>query len=568
MASFTLRATTVYPVGTSVTAHRAYGDPPLGNPTTAVVDTQTMGASSLTFTGLTAGTTYWAYAVVDGRHRYVSFIPAGEDATEDGEQDLVVSVIDYGADPTGVEASDGAFADAVDACLTAITDPASTTRTANRRLWIPCGDYRFESPWIIRSVQGLHVEGEAEGQTRLRWDGASTSTDFIDLRGIAYSTFENLWIRGQDGEDNTCRAAVHLHKTADAGRSVRNVKFRNCMVTELGFVNGFGLELDDGSKENSWIYFDNCSVRGSYENGETTLFQSGWKCGSGIGGNAMGFCLVEPQAEHVRYAMWIRGHGGAVYGGLFGSCKIAFKSEGIWNWFHADGMRMEEMAKLWESTGNTATSVPIELSNIYYTVAQTIADTYPPDAKVIEHHKGGQFSVDGLVIKDVTGEPFSPVAEFSVDPSGRSIVHLNRVSCRTAVKDFVVNQGGANVQWELRNYNCLDTSPVAYVGSIVTSTRTKAVTYAASVTADPYLYETALITLTGNITINNPSSPIAGQILRFVLTQDATGTRTTTFGAAFKASWTPDTTANKINVITFQYTGSAWVQVSATTGLS
>jgi hypothetical protein len=93
------------------------------------------------------------------------------------------------------------------------------------------------------------------------------------------------------------------------------------------------------------------------------------------------------------------------------------------------------------------------------------------------------------------------------------------------------------------------------------------ITYAASVTPNMWTTETAKITLTGPITINAPASAVAGQFLRFIFVQDATGGRVVTFNAVYKASWTPDTTASKTNTITFECDGANWVQVSAATGI-
>jgi len=92
-------------------------------------------------------------------------------------------------------------------------------------------------------------------------------------------------------------------------------------------------------------------------------------------------------------------------------------------------------------------------------------------------------------------------------------------------------------------------------------------TFAASYTPVQYLGGTVVMTLTANVTINAPAEPYIGQSLRFVLTQDATGGRTTTFNAIFKASWPPTTTANAVNTITFVYNGTAWVQVASVVGL-
>jgi hypothetical protein len=74
--------------------------------------------------------------------------------------------------------------------------------------------------------------------------------------------------------------------------------------------------------------------------------------------------------------------------------------------------------------------------------------------------------------------------------------------------------------------------------------------------------------LTANITVNNPATPIqAGQTLTFAFVQDGTGGRTITWGSAYKVSWSPSTTANLRNTITFRYDGTSWIQQSVATGL-
>lgn len=106
------------------------------------------------------------------------------------------------------------------------------------------------------------------------------------------------------------------------------------------------------------------------------------------------------------------------------------------------------------------------------------------------------------------------------------------------------------------------------------------VTYAASITPNPYAGETIKVTLTGNITINNTASTSgqgsgtapAGQHLgvkmTFILVQDSSGGHSVTWGSAYKTSWTPTTTSNAINTISFVYDGTNWNQVSASVGLS
>ena len=97
--------------------------------------------------------------------------------------------------------------------------------------------------------------------------------------------------------------------------------------------------------------------------------------------------------------------------------------------------------------------------------------------------------------------------------------------------------------------------------------RVRQISYAATVSNDPWTQETIRIPLTGNILIDNPQRNPHGLILRYILNQDATGGRVTTFGTLFKVNWTPVTTANKTNVITFLCDGTNWIQIDAATGL-
>ena len=101
----------------------------------------------------------------------------------------------------------------------------------------------------------------------------------------------------------------------------------------------------------------------------------------------------------------------------------------------------------------------------------------------------------------------------------------------------------------------------------------QAVSYASSITPNPYEGEFISVTLTGNITVNNvsnttgqgsgtyPRGQHAGARMTFIFTQDGTGGHTVTWGDAYKVNWTPTTTANKINTISFVYNGSNWIQV-------
>ena len=98
-----------------------------------------------------------------------------------------------------------------------------------------------------------------------------------------------------------------------------------------------------------------------------------------------------------------------------------------------------------------------------------------------------------------------------------------------------------------------------------------AASFASSYTPDPFISSVIALTLTGNITLNNPALSGTnggagiyyppGMTLSFLLTQDSTGSRTVTWGNNYtlSASWLPAPQANAVTVIKFTYNGSSWV---------
>lgn len=85
---------------------------------------------------------------------------------------------------------------------------------------------------------------------------------------------------------------------------------------------------------------------------------------------------------------------------------------------------------------------------------------------------------------------------------------------------------------------------------------TTTLTYAASITPDFAVNSHQKVTLTGNVTIANPTSPIEGQTGTLKITQDATGGRTVAWGTYYKweggVAPTYVTTANSISTYAYK----------------
>jgi hypothetical protein len=84
-------------------------------------------------------------------------------------------------------------------------------------------------------------------------------------------------------------------------------------------------------------------------------------------------------------------------------------------------------------------------------------------------------------------------------------------------------------------------------------------TYAATVTTDASTGDLFDITLTGNVTLANPTNPVDGKTLRWRIRQDGTGSRTVTLGSKFaipSSATSPlpfSTAANAMDILAATY---------------
>lgn len=94
---------------------------------------------------------------------------------------------------------------------------------------------------------------------------------------------------------------------------------------------------------------------------------------------------------------------------------------------------------------------------------------------------------------------------------------------------------------------------------------TTELTYAATITPDFSVNSHQKITLTGNVTIANPTNPIEGQTGTLKITQDATGGRTVAWGTYYKweggVAPTYVTTANSVSTYSYKVESSTSILV-------
>lgn len=93
------------------------------------------------------------------------------------------------------------------------------------------------------------------------------------------------------------------------------------------------------------------------------------------------------------------------------------------------------------------------------------------------------------------------------------------------------------------------------------------ISWAATVTPDPFLGSVKFVTLAGATTIAAPAQTFhpPGAVLTFILTQDATGGRVVSWNAAYKVvGFQPSLAANAVSVATFIFDGTNWQQITGT----
>lgn len=179
-------------------------------------------------------------------------------------------------------------------------------------------------------------------------------------------------------------------------------------------------------------------------------------------------------------------------------------------------------------------------------------------------------------------EPFNATLWNSTDYPNSALDPLREIVRVTAIATDVLTITRAQEGTTANAHNItgktysLQAGPTAKTFTdIETRFATVAIDYAATVTTDASLGSTFEIgALTGNLTLANPTNPIDGQAVTWLIQQDGTGGRTVTLGNKFvipSSATTPlawSTSANKTDIFAAKYRLSAdsWNIVSLVPG--
>jgi hypothetical protein len=163
------------------------------------------------------------------------------------------------------------------------------------------------------------------------------------------------------------------------------------------------------------------------------------------------------------------------------------------------------------------------------------------------------FSCQDLTIADST---------FSMSSGNKAWTELrtNASSQRVAITGFTILPG-VTYDTLVNGQNIVLGSNTSYSQGNITG----------ATTFNSYNGTTIYATLTGNVTATISNGSHKGEVLRLALTQDGTGSRTITWPSNFKkagGSLTLSTAASATDIVTMQYNGTNWIEVSRSLNVS
>ena len=161
----------------------------------------------------------------------------------------------------------------------------------------------------------------------------------------------------------------------------------------------------------------------------------------------------------------------------------------------------------------------------------------------------------------------------NADVSATAEIAVSKLADGAARQLLQTDAAGTGVEWT-NNVDIPGTLDVTGVGTFDAATRGSvgALTDAATITPDFAVANHFSVTLGGNRTLANPSNLVAGQSGAIFITQDATGSRTLTYGAYWKFAGgtapTLTTTANAVDMLVYVVKSSTEVYASLSNNMS
>jgi len=468
----------------------------------------------------------------------------------------------------------GAVADGTTDCLSAFNSAlAYAISSGLRAVLVPGGGtYKISNTWVIRAS---NVEIIVE-------PGATISLTTTSTYGGAIAIAEGTAYGGSDASmlDNVVlRGGGTIYSTGDLENAVGIVRARNVTVEGMTISAGrFGIsaqvKVENSHIVRNTVLLAHAAAIDISDVGAVTMLNnriegnvvvsstvSGSLAGEGIRATCFDGLLVKDNVVIYSQGRGIR---------LYGTAGLPSKRLVV------DGNRVY-------STG----SLVIDLQYINSVVgacavqgdggAANLAklDTTDLGASITGSPTLSSFTLDTLTgpskLRLVVNGQVAATGALSViaPPSGHDWeVQIgagshNRICANSVALNLRGSAAGGSVEPFASTCTLLPTSNLAVNGGRkYTSTA-----YSATVVPDFWTQSTVAITLTGNITISNMGATVVtrvpGHRITFVFTQDATGSRTVTWGADYKVgTWQMSTAPSSVSSITFESNGTNWIAVA------
>jgi hypothetical protein len=285
----------------------------------------TLGGSAIATSAVGTGTftvlryRYLGLAGVTGASSYSPYMTTAA-FNSSAQLGTCQSVLAWGADPTGVNASDAAFAAAVAACAGSVS-PLTNTRVAAGYVYMPAGVYKLTQDWVIQSIQGLIVKGDGRGSTKITASGTGFTNAVVYGDGVYNCVFEDFSITG-DGTEAAGSSPIpwgmQLTKATATHTVTTQCSVNRITVLSFNWAGGFIAGAPAGTTNQ----VDGCTIRELYVSGSGNAgfsFASKWLVGIQLGnssfGNQYNHVLHNCNTSGTQTGTWCNASGFEQYGG-------------------------------------------------------------------------------------------------------------------------------------------------------------------------------------------------------------------------------------------------------------
>jgi hypothetical protein len=432
------------------------------------------------------------------------------------------------------EAPYNAFGDGVHNDTAAIQAAINTaaTGTFGNTVFLPTGAYSFTQ---LKMQTGVILKGSGWGTELLQATGSNEDAIILANTSVQWTVLQDFYLDGGNNRGNTSGDGIDFINTGGTfivGDPVH--KIEHLMINNIA-GNGVAFDANVRGSVVENVYVNGANNNGYLAGGTDNDFIN---CITGSSG-ANGF---EVATDNSRF-IGCKAFGAGRLQGINGS------GDG----WACGGARNEYSACEAQDCRNDGFDV--ECNNSAFTSCRA-------DSNSVSYYSNED---SGFLLRNASANILEGCASFdtfSTQAYGLGVIgtcNANRVSmqCNSNLQDPFQNLGAG--------YPGTDDIRLNNQDGIQT------LSYAVTITPEPYLGGTASVTLAGNAVINVPPNNISigsnnhqpGCPLTLRMIQDNTGGRAVTWGHGYVINnFSPNTGANQTNTIKFIYDGTNWNEVS------